>query len=57
VILDGKIFASDRCSAPMAGVKGQQIDADSGYEGAGMGILTPVENPAEPPGRPGPPSS
>ena len=106
VILDGKIFASDRCSEPMTSVKGEQIDAwysgkahrhggnvqavmrpgglplwtspaepgsvhditaarvhalpalyraaalgmpalaDSGYEGAGIGILTPVKKPA-----------
>jgi hypothetical protein len=105
VILDGKIFASDRCSAPMTSVKGKQIDAwysgkahrhggncqavmrpgglplwigpaepgsvhdltaarvhalpalyraaalgmpalaDSGYEGSGIGILTPVRKP------------
>jgi hypothetical protein len=106
VILDGKIFAGDRCSEPMTSVKGQQIDAwysgkahrhggnvqavmrpdglplwagpaepgsvhditaarrhalpalyraaalgmltlaDSGYEGAGIGVLTPVKKPA-----------
>jgi hypothetical protein len=106
VILDGKIFAADRCSAPMTSVKGKQIDAwysgkahrhggncqavmrpgglplwigpaepgsvhdltaarvhalpalyraaalgmpalaDSGYEGSGIGILTPVRKPA-----------
>jgi DDE superfamily endonuclease len=27
VILDGKVFASDRCSEPMTSVKGQQVDA------------------------------
>jgi hypothetical protein len=106
VILDGKVFASDRCSEPLTSVKGEQIDAwysgkarrhggnvqavmrpdglplwagpaepgslhditaarwhalpalyraaalgmpalaDSGYEGAGIGILTPVKKPA-----------
>jgi hypothetical protein len=106
VILDGKVFISDRCSEPMTSVKGEQIDAwysgkarrhggnvqavmrpgglplwagpaepgsihdltaarvhalpalyraaalgmpclaDSGYEGAGIGILTPVKKPA-----------
>jgi hypothetical protein len=106
VILDGKVFASDRCSEPMTSVKGEQVDAwysgkahrhggnvqavmrpdglplraspaepgsvhditaarihalpalyraaasgmpclvGSGYEGAGMGILTPVKKPA-----------
>jgi hypothetical protein len=106
VILDGKVFASDRCSEPMTSVKGEQVDAwysgkarrhggniqavmrpdglplwtgpaepgsvhdltaarwhalpalyraaalgmpalaDSGYEGAGTGILTPVKKPA-----------
>lgn len=106
VILDGKVFASDRCSEPMTSVKGEQVDAwysgkahrhggnvqavmrpdglplwagpaepgsvhditaarlhalpalyraaalgmpclaDSGYEGAGIGILTPVKKPA-----------
>jgi DDE superfamily endonuclease len=106
VILDGKIFAADRCSAPATSVKDQVIDAwysgkarrhggnvqalmrpdgvplwtsqaepgsvhdltaarvhalpalyraaalempclaDSGYEGAGIGILTPVKKPA-----------
>jgi hypothetical protein len=106
VILDGKVFAADRCSAPVTSVKGQLIDAwysgkarrhggnvqavmlpgglplwtspaepgsvhdltaarahalpalyraaalempclaDSGYEGAGIGILTPVKSPA-----------
>jgi hypothetical protein len=106
VILDGKIFASDRCSEPMTSVKGEQIDAwysgkahrhggncqavmrpdglplwigpaepgsvhdltaarwhalpalyraaalgmptlaDSGYDGTGIGILTPVKKPA-----------
>ena len=106
VILDGKVFESDRCSEPLTSVKGEQIDAwysgkarrhggnvqavmrpdglplwtspaepgsvhdisaarlhalpalyraaalgmpalaDSGYEGAGIGILTPVKNPS-----------
>jgi DDE superfamily endonuclease len=106
VILDGKVFTSDRCSEPMTSVKGEQVDAwysgkahrhggnvqavmrpdglplwagpaepgsvhditaarrhalpalyraaslgmpclaDSGYEGAGIGILTPVKKPA-----------
>jgi hypothetical protein len=106
VILDGKVFATDRCSEPMTSVKGQEIDAwysgkahrhggnvqavmrpdglllwtspaepgsvhditaarrhalpalyraaalempclaDSGYEGSGIGILTPVRKPA-----------
>ena len=106
VILDGKIFASDRCSEPLTSVKGKEIDAwysgkahrhggncqavmlpgglplwigpaepgsvhditaarlhalpalyraaalgmpclaDSGYEGAGIGVLTPVKKPA-----------
>jgi hypothetical protein len=106
VILDGKIFASDRCSEPVTSVKGQTIDAwysgkahrhggnvqavmrpdglplwagpaepgsvhditaarrhalpalyraagrgmptlaDSGYEGAGIGVLTPVKKPS-----------
>ena len=106
VILDGKVFASDRCSEPMTSVKGEQVDAwysgkahrhggnvqavmrpdglplwagpaepgsvhdisaarlhalpalyraaslgmpclaDSGYEGAGIGVLTPVRKPA-----------
>ena len=106
VILDGKIFASDRCSEPVTSVKGEQIDAwysgkahrhggncqavmrpdglplwtgpaepgsvhdvtaarwhalpalyraaalglpclaDTGYEGTGIGILTPVKKPA-----------
>jgi DDE superfamily endonuclease len=106
LILDGKIFAGDRCSRPATSVKGEQIDAwysgkahrhggnvqavmrpdglplwagpaepgsvhdltaarrhalpalyraaargmptlaDSGYEGAGIGILTPVKKPA-----------
>jgi hypothetical protein len=106
VILDGKVFAADRCSAPVTSVKGQVIDAwysgkarrhggnvqavmrpdgvplwtspaepgsvhdltaarahalpalyraaalempclaDSGYDGAGIGILTPVKKPA-----------
>jgi hypothetical protein len=106
VILDGKVFASDRCSEPMTSVKGEQVDAwysgkahchggnvqavmrpdglplwtgpaepgsvhditaarlhalpalyraaalgmpclaDSGYEGAGIGVLTPVKKPA-----------
>jgi DDE superfamily endonuclease len=106
VILDGKVFASDRCSAPMTSVKGEQVDAwysgkahrhggsvqavtrpdglplwagpaepgsvrditaarlhalpalyraaalgmpclaDSGYEDAGIGVLTPVKKPA-----------
>jgi hypothetical protein len=107
VILDGKVFASDRCSRPATSVKGQVIDAwysgkarrhggnvqavtrpdglplwtgpaepgsvhditaargcalpalyraasalklpclaDLGYEGAGIGILVPVKNPA-----------
>jgi hypothetical protein len=106
VILDGKVFAGDRCSEPATSVKGQVIDAwysgkahrhggnvqavmrpdglplwagpaepgsvhditaarwhalpalyraaasgmpalaDSGYEGAGIGILTPVKKPA-----------
>jgi DDE superfamily endonuclease len=106
VILDGKVFATDRCSAPVTSVKGREIDAwysgkahhhggnvqalmrpdglplwtgpaepgsvhditaarahalpalyraaalgmpalaDSGYEGAGIGILTPTRNPA-----------
>jgi hypothetical protein len=106
VILDGKVFESDRCSEPLTSVKGEQIDAwysgkarrhggnvqavmrpdglplwagpaepgslhditaarwhalpalyraaalgmpalaDSGYEGAGIGILTPVKKPA-----------
>ena len=106
VILDGKIFAGDRCSEPLTSVKGEQIDAwysgkarrhggnvqavmrpdglplwtgpaepgsvhdvtaarwhalpvlyraatlgmpclaDSGYEGAGIGILVPVKKPA-----------
>jgi hypothetical protein len=106
VILDGKIFAGDRCSEPMTSVKGEQVDAwysgkahrhggnvqavmrpdglplwagpaepgsvhditaarlhalpalyrvaalgmpclaDSGYEGAGIGVLTPVKKPA-----------
>jgi hypothetical protein len=106
VILDGKIFESDRCSEPLTSVKGEQIDAwysgkarrhggnvqavtrpdglplwagpaepgsvhdvtaarwhalpalyraaslgmpalaDSGYEGAGIGILVPFKNPA-----------
>ena len=105
VILDGKVFASDRCSEPMTSVKGEQVDAwysgkahrhggnvqavmrpdglplwvapaepgsvhditaarlhalpalyraaalgmpclaDSGYEGAGIGILVPFKNP------------
>jgi hypothetical protein len=27
VILDGKVFASDRCSEPMTSVKGEQVDA------------------------------
>ena len=106
VILDGKVFAGDRCSEPMTSVKGEQVDAwysgkarrhggnvqavmrpdglplwagpaepgsvhditaarrhafpalyraavlgmptlaDLGYEGAGIGILTPVKRPA-----------
>ncbi|HEX6524991.1 MAG TPA: transposase family protein [Streptosporangiaceae bacterium] len=106
VILDGKVFESDRCSEPLTSVKGEQIDAwysgktrrhggnvqavmlpgglpvwtepvepgsvhdltaarahalpalyraaalgmptlaDSGYQGAGIGILTPVKKPA-----------
>ena len=106
VILDGKIFASDRCSEPMTSVKGREIDAwhsgkahrhggncqavmhpgglplwigpaepgsvhdltaarrhalpalyraaalgmptlaDSGYEGSGIGVLTPVRTPS-----------
>ncbi len=105
VILDGKVFATDRCCEPATSVKGRQIDAwysgkhrhggnvqavmhpgglplwtgpaepgsvhdltaarahalpalyraaalgmpalaDSGYEGAGIGILTPVKKPA-----------
>ena len=106
MILDGKVFASDRCSEPMTSVKGEQVDAwysgkahrhggnvqavmrpgglplwvgpadpgsvhdvaaarrhalpalyraaalgmpclaDSGYEGAGIGILVPVKRPA-----------
>jgi DDE superfamily endonuclease len=106
VILDGKVFAGDRCSEPMTSVKGEQVDAwysgkahrhggnvqavmrpdglplwagpaepgsvhdvtaarwhalpalyraaalgmptlaDGGYEGAGIGILTPVKKPA-----------
>jgi len=106
VILDGKVFAGDRCSEPMTSVKGQQVDAwysgkahrhggnvqavmrpdglplwagpaepgsvhditaarahalpalyraaalgmpclaDSGYQGAGIGILVPVKKPA-----------
>jgi DDE superfamily endonuclease len=106
VILDGKIFAGDRCSEPATSVKGQQIDAwysgkarrhggnvqavmrpdglplwagpaepgsvhditaarwhalpalyraaalgmptlaDLGYEGAGIGVLTPVKRPS-----------
>lgn len=105
VILDGKIFATDRCSEPVTSVKGEQIDAwysgkarrhggnvqavtrpdglplwagpaepgsvhdltaarwhalpflyraaalgmpclaDSGYEGAGIGVLVPVKSP------------
>jgi hypothetical protein len=107
VILDGKIFETDRCSEPLTSVKGEQIDAwysgkgrrhgrnvqavtrpdgrplwagaaepgsvhditaarvhalpaldraaalgmpclaDSGYEGAGTGVLGPVKNPPE----------
>jgi hypothetical protein len=27
VILDGKVFASDRCSEPMTSVRGEQVDA------------------------------
>jgi hypothetical protein len=27
VILDGKVFATDRCSEPMNSVKGREIDA------------------------------
>lgn len=27
VILDGKVFASDRCSEPMTSIKGEQVDA------------------------------
>jgi hypothetical protein len=106
VILDGKVFATDRCCEPMTSVKGRQIDAwhsgkahrhggncqavmrpgglplwigpaepgsvhditaarrhalpalyraaalglptlaDSGYEGSGIGILTPVKKPS-----------
>jgi DDE superfamily endonuclease len=106
VVLDGKVFAGDRCSEPATSVKGKQIDAwysgkahrhggnvqavmrpdglplwagpaepgsvhditaarvhalpalyraaalgmptlaDSGYEGAGIGVLTPVKKPA-----------
>jgi hypothetical protein len=106
VILDGKVFAGDRCSRPATSVKGEQIDAwysgkahrhggnvqavtrpdglplwagpaepgsvhdltaarihalpalyraaalgmpclaDSGYEGAGIGVLTPAKRPA-----------
>ncbi|MDQ2816186.1 MAG: IS5/IS1182 family transposase [Actinomycetota bacterium] len=106
LILDGKVFGTDRCSEPLTSVKGHQIDAwysgkasrhggnvqavmrpgglplragpaepgsvhditaarvhalpalyraaalgmptlaDSGYEGAGIGILVPVKNPA-----------
>jgi hypothetical protein len=106
VILDSKVFASDRCSEPTTSVKGQEIDAwysgkarphggnvqavmrpdglplwagpagpgsvhdltaarwhalpalyraaalgmpalaDSGYEGAGIGVLTPVKKPS-----------
>jgi hypothetical protein len=106
VILDGKVFETDRCSEPLTSVKGEEIDAwysgkahrhggnvqavtrpdglplwagpaepgsvhditaarwhalpalyraaaagmpalaDSGYEGAGIGILVPVKNPA-----------
>jgi hypothetical protein len=106
VILDGKVFASDRCSEPVTSVKGKEIDAwysgkahrhggsvqavmrpdglplwtstaepgsvhdvtaarrhappalyraaslgmsalaDTGYEGAGIGILVPFKNPA-----------
>jgi len=38
VILDGKVFASDRCSEPMT--SGTRV----GYEGAG--ILTPAKRPA-----------
>jgi DDE superfamily endonuclease/Helix-turn-helix of DDE superfamily endonuclease len=105
VILDGKVFASDRCSEPVTSVKGEQIDAwysgkahrhggnvqavmrpdglplwagpaepgsvndmtaarwhalpalyrgaalgmpclaDTGYQGAGIGVLVPVKNP------------
>jgi hypothetical protein len=105
VILDGKVFAGDRCSEPMTSVKGEQVDAwysgkahrhggnvqavmrpdglplwagpaepgsvhditaarrhalpalyraaalgmpalaDLGYEGAGIGVLTPVKKP------------
>jgi hypothetical protein len=107
VIVDGKVFASDRCSEPMTSVKGEQVNAwysgkarrhggniqavmrpdglplwtgpaepgsvhdltaarwhalpalyraaalgmpalaDSGYEGAGIGVLTPVKSPPE----------
>lgn len=106
VILDGKVFATDRCCEPMTSVKGREVDAwysgkahrhggnvqavmrpdglplwtgpaepgsvhdvtaarrhalpalyraaalgmpalaDSGYEGAGIGILTPIRKPA-----------